>query len=85
LTLRLDWKPAALRELKRADRKMQERILSAMERLAATGQGDVKLLQGTSPREFRLRVGEWRVRFGRDDANSTLIVLHVFPRGRGYH
>jgi mRNA-degrading endonuclease RelE of RelBE toxin-antitoxin system len=69
----LQWQSSALRDLKRADPKVRERILAAVERLANTGQGDVKLLKGKTPREFRLRVGGWRVRFARDDESSVLI------------
>jgi mRNA-degrading endonuclease RelE of RelBE toxin-antitoxin system len=84
LSFELQWKPSALRDLGRLDRQTQERILDAIEHLARTGQGDVKLLQGKSPREYRLRVGGWRVRFARDDNAGLLIVLHVFRRGQGY-
>ena len=38
------------------------RILDALARLADTGQGDVTRLQGVSD-EWRLHVGDWRVRF----------------------
>jgi mRNA-degrading endonuclease RelE of RelBE toxin-antitoxin system len=84
LNLQVRWQPSALRELGRLDRPVQERILESVERLALTGQGDVKALRGQNPREYRLRVGGWRVRFGRDDAAGLLIVLHVFRRGQGY-
>jgi mRNA-degrading endonuclease RelE of RelBE toxin-antitoxin system len=82
---KLHWQSSALRDLKRADPKVRERIVVAIERLARSGQGDVKLLQGKTPREYRLRVSSWRVRFARDDENSLLIILHVFQRGHGYH
>jgi mRNA-degrading endonuclease RelE of RelBE toxin-antitoxin system len=31
-----------------------------------------------------LRVGDWRVRFGYDFAERTILVLRVLPRGRAY-
>ena len=40
------------------------RVFDAIERFAATGEGDVRKLKGISS-EYRLRVGEWRVRFER--------------------
>ncbi len=34
--------------------------------------------------EWRLRVGDWRVRFTRELTTHTVYVLRVLPRGRGY-
>jgi mRNA-degrading endonuclease RelE of RelBE toxin-antitoxin system len=34
--------------------------------------------------EWRLRVGDWRVRFDRDDEAQAIVVLRVLPRGRAY-
>jgi len=84
LSLEVQWQPSALRDLGRLDRSARGRIVYSVERLALTGQGDIKLLRGKDPREYRLRVGGWRVRFARDDSQGLLIVLHVFRRGQGY-
>lgn len=64
------------------DRKLLERIVRAVARFADTGYGDVRKLEGTD-REYRLRVGEWRVRFDLTDDNAML-VLRVLPRGGAY-
>jgi len=45
--------------------------------------GDVRALTGSSG-EFRLRVGDWRVRYELDVEAEQLIVLRVLPRGRAY-
>jgi hypothetical protein len=37
-----------------------------------TDQGDVKRLQGLDPPEWRLRVGEWRIRFAYDFGSSAI-------------
>jgi len=84
LSLKVQWQPSAGRDLSRIDPPIQKRILDAVDRFAQTGQGDVKLLRGKKPQEYRLRVGGWRVRFARDDSESRMIVLHVFRRGQGY-
>jgi mRNA-degrading endonuclease RelE of RelBE toxin-antitoxin system len=34
--------------------------------------------------EWRLRVGDWRVRFAFDDQQRVIVVLRVLPRGRAY-
>jgi mRNA-degrading endonuclease RelE of RelBE toxin-antitoxin system len=44
--------------------------------------GDVVRLAGTE--EWRLRVGDWRVRFERDPRARMIYVLRVLPRGRAY-
>jgi mRNA-degrading endonuclease RelE of RelBE toxin-antitoxin system len=49
------------RDLKRLDAGAQTRVLSALERFAATGEGDVRPLRGEFAGSYRLRVGKWRV------------------------
>jgi mRNA interferase RelE/StbE len=69
--------------LRRLDRSVEARILDALARLADTGQGDVTRLQGVTD-EWRLRVGDWRVRFRYDHSTQTLEVLRILPRGQAY-
>jgi mRNA interferase RelE/StbE len=45
--------------------------------------GDIRKLQG-SDNEWRLRVGEWRVRFAPDNDRREIVILRVLPRGRAY-
>ena len=72
----------ARRDLSRADRQVQRRIVASLDRLVADPQGsDVKKLTGRQE-EWRLRVGDWRVRFTREA--DTIYVLRVLPRGRAY-
>ena len=42
-------------------------------RYLTTGEGDVKRLQDVEPPEFRLRAGDYRVRF-RDLGDSILVI-----------
>jgi len=58
----------ARRDLQRLDPPIQRRIVDALDRL--TGEppaGDVVKLTGVED-EWRLRVGDWRVRFQRDSS-----------------
>jgi mRNA interferase RelE/StbE len=71
---------SAQRDLRRLDRPVATRILDALARLADTGQGDVTRLQGTYD-EWRLRLGDWRIRFSYDHPARTLEVLRILPRG----
>ena len=59
---RVEWVSAAERDLRRLPDQLQDRIRRAVYAVAADGPGDVKRLQGRE-REWRLRVGDWRVLF----------------------
>ena len=74
---------SARRDIRRLDPPVAARILDALDRPATTGQGDTQRLRGT-PDEWRLRVGDWRVRFRYDTATQALAVLRVLPRGEAY-
>ena len=74
---------SAQRDVRRLDRPVAARIFNALTRLADTGQGEVTRLQTTSD-EWRLRVGDWRVRFRYDHPTRTLEVLRILPRGQAY-
>lgn len=76
---------SARRDIKRLDPPVRERILAAIERLKTDPPaGDIKRLTGHEPPEWRLRVGEWRVRFTREPAERTVVIQRVLPRGRAY-
>ena len=77
------WTAHAHHDLRRLDRAVAIRFIRAVERLANVGLGDVRPLQGSTS-EWRLRVGEWRVRFTYDRAKGAIEVLRVLPRGRAY-
>jgi len=74
---------SARRDLRRLEPPVAARILDALDRLATTGQGDVQRLRGSID-EWRLRVGDWRVRFRYDLATQILEVLRIRPRGEAY-
>jgi mRNA-degrading endonuclease RelE of RelBE toxin-antitoxin system len=45
--------------------------------------GDIRKLQGST--EWRLRIGDLRVRFTFDDEARVIHVIRVLPRGRAYN
>jgi len=53
------------------------------EHLGRLPEGDVKLLAGTVGL-YRLRVGDWRAIFRRDDQEHVITVAQVLPRGGAY-
>ena len=75
--------PPARRDLRRLDRPIKKRIVNALDRFVANPQAsDTRKLANSD--EWRLRVGDWRVRFNFDDEAHTIIVTRVLPRGRAY-
>lgn len=72
----------AKQDLGKLDRAIALRIAGAIHRFADTGAGNVKALHGMHPPEFRLRVGDWRVRF--HDHGDWIDILRVRNRRDAY-
>jgi len=75
------WSPQARAQLRGIDPENGMRILQA--RLAETGGGNVKALEGPLAVVMRLRVGPWRVRYRYIEPGRAL-VLAVEKRGDAY-
>jgi mRNA interferase RelE/StbE len=80
--MEIEWSEEALADMAALDKGIARRVKQAIERFAAAGTGNIKRLQGIHPPEFRLRVGDWRVRFRQDAA--ILRVLRVRNRREAY-
>jgi mRNA interferase RelE/StbE len=78
----VEWTETALEDMAALDKGIARRVKQAVERFADTGAGNVKRLQGIDPPEYRLRVGDYRVRFHLDD--ETVQVLRVRNRREAY-
>lgn len=78
----IEWTDAALEDMAALDKSVARRVKKAVERFAETGAGDVKRLTAIDPPEFRLRSGNWRVRFYQ--GNETMRVLRVRHRSKVY-
>jgi len=64
---------------------MRRRVFDALDRLVANDlQGEVIRLKGVEHAEYRLRVGEYRVRFSKNIEANRIDVLRVLPRGAAY-
>ncbi len=79
----LRWAPRAEADLAALERQIRERVLVALDRLADTGHGDVVKMQGHE-REWRLRVGDYRVRLTFESPVRTIRVLRVLHRREAY-
>ena len=81
---RVELTRAAQRDLRRLDPPIRARVINALDGLTSEPPvGDVRRLTGLSD-EWRLRVGDWRIRFTRHAETRTVQVLRVLPRGRAY-
>jgi len=84
VTFKVRWQRSARRDLKRLDPPVQERVIQAIDHFARTGEGDVVRLVNVTPPEYRLRVGDWRIRFAQDAERRVLDVLRVLKRDKAY-
>ena len=73
-----------LRKLEKVDRERIVRGLRALEEdpFRPRSRADIRVLEGTDPRKYRLRVGAYRAVYA--VVGSEVKVLEVFARGRGY-
>ena len=78
----IEWTDVARADVRRLDRETAMRILEGLSRFLFTEEGDVKLLKDSDPREYRLRVGDYRIRF--HDVGDTLQILAVKHRREAY-
>ena len=76
------WNDQAKAQLRSIDQPIALRILRALARYLETGEGDVKRLQNIEPPEFRLRIGDYRVRF--HDHGDIIRITAVKHRREAY-
>lgn len=70
-----------LKYLQKLDKNMQLRIIKAINQLPL---GDVKKLQGNTG-DYRLRVGNYRIIFSKDDEDLIILIIEIAPRGEVYN
>jgi mRNA interferase RelE/StbE len=75
--------PRARRDMRRLELPVRQRIFDALDRYVARLLGDVAKLRGSSD-QWRLRVGDWRIRFRQDPDNRVIVVVRVLPRSQAY-
>jgi mRNA interferase RelE/StbE len=77
----------AARELDRLPGNMKTRILAKVRLLAEAPyapNNNVKALKGVEERQYRLRVGDWRVIYELRDGQMLVLVLKIGSRGSVY-
>ncbi|MEA1869542.1 MAG: type II toxin-antitoxin system RelE/ParE family toxin [Euryarchaeota archaeon] len=75
------------KQFRSLQKKLQERIKNALRELEINPnqprpKADIKPLKKTMPQKHRIRVGEYRIIYLIE--GSTVHVIEVFRRGRGY-
>jgi mRNA-degrading endonuclease RelE of RelBE toxin-antitoxin system len=78
----IEWTGLALEDMGALDKGIARRVKHTVERFAVTGAGNVKRLQDIDPPEYRLRVGDYRVRFHLE--GETIRILRVRSRREAY-
>jgi mRNA interferase RelE/StbE len=80
--MEVEWTERSLEDMAALDKGVARRVKNAVERFAATGAGNVKKLQDIDPPEYRLRVGDYRVRFELEE--DAVRILRVRNRREAY-
>jgi mRNA interferase RelE/StbE len=79
----LEFERRAQRDMARLDPQIARRVIVALDRLLDQDPSlDLQRLKGSD--EWRLRVGDWRVRLQLDFETRSVVVVRVLPRGRAY-
>jgi mRNA interferase RelE/StbE len=78
----IEWTEPALEDMAALDKGIARRVKQTVERFADAGAGNVKWFRGIGPPEYRLRVGDYRVRFHVE--GETIQVLRVRNRREAY-
>jgi mRNA-degrading endonuclease RelE of RelBE toxin-antitoxin system len=76
------WTDRAKHDLRAIDREIALDILHGLARFVSTEIGDIKRLRDVEPPEFRLRVGDYRIRFS--SHNDAIEILTVQHRSEAY-
>ena len=81
LKFSLEFKPKAVKDLKRIPKDQVVKILESIERLQSGLQGDIKRLTDFTP-EYRLRVGNYRILF--EIEGNRLVIYRIIHRKDAY-
>ena len=76
------WTSQAKADLRAIEQQTALRLLHGLARFIETEEGDVKRLQDIEPPEFRLRIGDYRIRF--HDYGDSIVILAVKHRRDAY-
>jgi mRNA-degrading endonuclease RelE of RelBE toxin-antitoxin system len=76
------WSDEARADVRAIDRATALGLLQGLARFALTESGDVKQLEGYDPPQFRLRLGDYRIRFR--NLGDSIQIVRVRHRKEAY-
>lgn len=79
---KIAWSHQAKADVRAIDRDTAIDLLHRLARFLETEQGEVKRLQDIDPPEFRLRIGDYRLRY--HDHGDSIEMLRVLHRKDAY-
>jgi len=87
MTFRITVSETAARQLRKLPRDLRSRIAKGLlvleeDPFRLRPKADLRTIEGTEPRKYRLRIGEYRVIYA--VVEQEVKVIEVFVRGRGY-
>lgn len=87
MTYRVTLSETAVRQLRKLEKADRDRIVRGLKVLEEDPfrprpKADIRLLEGTEPKKYRLRIGEYRAVYA--VVGSEVRVIEAFARGRGY-
>lgn len=73
------------KKLQKLPTKDYQKISKELHQLSQKGKtSKTKKLSGKHKGSYRLRIGDWRILFTKDDEKKTICLLHLGPRGDIY-
>ena len=85
MTYKLTFKKQPTKILQKMPRRNAQRIRHTLDRLVTNpARRDVDIVALKGRRGFRIRVGDFRILFSRDDEKQIIDVLRIVPRGQAY-
>ncbi len=87
MSFRVTLSETAVRQLRRLPKETRNRIAKVLRVLEEDpfrprAKADIRMIDGTEPRKYRLRIGEYRAIYV--VVKDEVRVIEVFIRGRGY-
>lgn len=87
MSYRVTVSETAARQIRKLPVKAKQRIVRALgvlreDPFRPRPRADIRLLEGSEPRKYRLRIGEYRAVY--TVIGNEVRVIEVFIRGRGY-
>lgn len=83
--MRIAFRPAAHRDLRRLNGEMADRVEAAIDALADNPRPPgAQMLREWEFRAWRIRVGEWRVIYTIDDGAALVTVVRILHRSKAY-